>query len=104
MFVQGWRSETAVSDRSRAAEATINPPDHERTTKNGVDLVWGCKIPMRDGIRLNGTIYKPAHMKRPLPAIFTLTPYIADSVHDRAFYFARNGYLFVLVDSRGRKF
>src|SRR6185295_5443832 len=38
----------------------------------------------------------------PLPVIFTLTPYIADSYHDRAMFFARNGYVFALVDVRGR--
>jgi putative CocE/NonD family hydrolase len=68
----------------------------------GVDLIWGVKIPMRDGIRLNATIYKPAKQREPQPVIFTLTPYIADSYHDRALYFAQNDYVFVLVDVRGR--
>ena len=67
-----------------------------------VDLIWGLKIPLRDGVRLNGTVYKPAGQTSPLPVIFTLTPYIADSYHDRAMYFARHGYVFVLVDVRGR--
>jgi putative CocE/NonD family hydrolase len=67
-----------------------------------VDLLWGVKIPMRDGIKLNATVYKPHGMKDPLPVIFTLTPYIADSYHNRAFYFAQNGYVFALVDVRGR--
>jgi putative CocE/NonD family hydrolase len=31
-----------------------------------------------------------------------LTPYISDSYHDRALYFARHGYAFALVDVRGR--
>ncbi|MCG8434579.1 MAG: CocE/NonD family hydrolase [Gammaproteobacteria bacterium] len=68
----------------------------------GVDLLWGEKIPMRDGIKLNATVYKPKDQKEPLPVIFTLTPYISDSYHDRAFYFSQNGYVFVLVDARGR--
>ncbi len=34
--------------------------------------------------------------------IFTLTPYIADSYLERATYFAKNGYVFALVDVRGR--
>ncbi len=67
-----------------------------------IDLIWGFKIPMRDGVRLNGTVYKPAGQVEPLPVIFTLTPYISDSYHERAYYFARHGYVFALVDVRGR--
>jgi predicted acyl esterase len=66
-----------------------------------VELEWGVKIPMRDGVRLNATVYRPAGAD-PLPVIFTLTPYIADSYHDRAWYFSRRGFVFVLVDARGR--
>ena len=36
------------------------------------------------------------------PVIFTLTPYISDSYHARAAYFASHGYAFALVDVRGR--
>jgi len=67
-----------------------------------IDFMWGVKIPMRDGVRLNATVYKPKDMKEPLPVIFTLTPYIADTYHERAYYFAQNGYVFALVDVRGR--
>ncbi|MGE0554050.1 MAG: CocE/NonD family hydrolase [Gemmatimonadales bacterium] len=67
-----------------------------------VDLVWGARIPLRDGVTLNATIYLPAESREPRPVIFTLTPYIADSYHDRAMYFARHGYVFALVDVRGR--
>jgi putative CocE/NonD family hydrolase len=67
-----------------------------------VDLTWAVKIPMRDGIKLNATVYKPKGSKDALPVIFTMTPYISDNYHDRAMYFARNGYVFALVDVRGR--
>jgi hypothetical protein len=67
-----------------------------------MDLLWAFKIPMRDGVRLNGTVFKPEGQKEPLPVIFTLTPYIADSYQDRASYFSQHGYVFVLVDARGR--
>ncbi len=67
-----------------------------------VDFSWGIKIPMRDGIWLNATLYRPKDQPEPLPVIFTLTPYIGDSYHPRATYFARNGYVFALVDCRGR--
>ena len=67
-----------------------------------VDLIWGVKIPMRDGVKLNATVYKPKDETAPLPVIFTLTPYVGDSYHARADYFAKNGYVFALVDTRGR--
>jgi putative CocE/NonD family hydrolase len=67
-----------------------------------VDLLFGVKIPMRDGVELNATVYKPGGQAEPLPVVFTLTPYTADSYHERAFYFARHGYVFALVDVRGR--
>ncbi|MEP7016206.1 MAG: CocE/NonD family hydrolase [Verrucomicrobiota bacterium] len=69
------------------------------------DLRWGVKIPLRDKVELNATIYSP---KSPdgstakTPVIFTLTPYISDSYHARAAYFASHGYTFALVDVRGR--
>ncbi len=56
---------------------------------------------MRDGIHLNATVYKPISGD-PTHAIFTLTPYISDSYHERAFYFAQHGYAFALVDCRVR--
>ncbi len=67
-----------------------------------VDLLWGVKIPLRDGVQLNATVFKPKDQKDPLPVIFTLTPYIADSYTDRAMYFAQHGYVYALVDVRGR--
>ena len=70
-------------------------------TADDIDFSWGVKIPMRDGIRLNATLYKPKD-STPTPVIFTLTPYIADSYHPRAYYFAQHGYACVLVDCRGR--
>ena len=67
-----------------------------------VDIVWGVKIPMRDGVQLNATVYKPSEMNAPLPVIFTFTPYISDTYHERAWYFSHHGYVFALVDVRGR--
>jgi putative CocE/NonD family hydrolase len=57
---------------------------------------------MRDGVQLNATIYKPNGMPAPLPVVFTLTPYISDTYNDRGMYFASHGYIFALVDVRGR--
>lgn len=67
-----------------------------------VDMVWGVRIPLRDGVHLNATLYQPHKQKEPLPVIFTLTPYIGDSYTDRAMYFASHGYVYALVDVRGR--
>jgi uncharacterized protein len=80
------------------AQQSERKPDN--TTQ--VDLMWAVKIPMRDGVRLNATVYRPHQQKDPLPVIFELTPYISDSYHGRAYYFAHHGYVFALVDVRGR--
>ena len=69
------------------------------------DLRWGAKIPMRDKIELNATLYLPKTIggqPSKTPVIFTLTPYISDTYHARAAYFAAHGYAFALVDVRGR--
>jgi len=82
------------------SEASPTPPP-----STDYDIRWGVKIPMRDKIELNATLYLP---KTPdgsepkTPVIFTLTPYISDSYHLRAAYFASHGYVFALVDVRGR--
>ena len=73
-----------------------------KTGAEDVEMAWGVKIPMRDGVKLNATVYRPHGQKDPLPVIFTLTPYIGDSYTDRAMYFARHGYVYALVDVRGR--
>jgi putative CocE/NonD family hydrolase len=67
-----------------------------------VEWQWGVKIPLRDGVRLNATLYRPARQKEPRPCLFTLTPYIGQSYHDRGMYFAAHGYPFLTVDVRGR--
>jgi putative CocE/NonD family hydrolase len=85
-----------------APETAVKVEPVKESQAKDIDLIWGLKIPMRDGVRLNGTVYKPHAQKAPLPVIFTLTPYISDSYHKRAVYFAQNGYVFVLVDVRGR--
>jgi hypothetical protein len=69
------------------------------------DLRWAVKIPMRDKVELNATLYLPKTPDGSLPktpVIFTLTPYISDSYHARGAYFASHGYAFALVDVRGR--
>ncbi len=69
------------------------------------ELRLGVKIPMRDKVELNATIYLPKDASGATsrsPVVFTLTPYISDSYNARAAYFASHGYAFALVDVRGR--
>ncbi|HET6545149.1 MAG TPA: CocE/NonD family hydrolase [Rhodanobacteraceae bacterium] len=67
-----------------------------------VQFQWGVDIPLRDGVKLDATLYRPLDQKAPLPCIFTLTPYVSSNYHDRGMYFAAHGYVFLTVDVRGR--
>lgn len=89
-----------MSDGWLAAEPGPEPDEGAKRLQDIV-FIWGAKIPMRDGVQLNATVYRPKG-DEPVPAIFTLTPYIADSYHARAIFFAQEGYAFALVDCRGR--
>lgn len=80
-----------------AAENTPTLPDAAR-----IDLHWGVEIPMRDGTVLSANVYTPKDQKAPSPCIFILTPYTAQSFHDRGVFFAAHGFPFVAVDARGR--
>ena len=75
---------------------TDGPSEKEKKDQI-IDFSWGIRIPLRDGVSLSATLYKPKD-DEPTPAIFTLTPYLADSYHDRAYYFSQRGYAFLLVD------
>lgn len=90
------RNQPGLCLKGAESEAPAN-----NETQKDIDFEWGVKIPMRDGVLLNATLYRPKG-DQPVPVIFTLTPYIGDSYHPRAYYFARHGYAFALVDCRGR--
>lgn len=91
---------TSPTPPSSAVKPTPSP------TPTEYDLRWAVKIPMRDKIELNATLYLPkspaSSASTRTPVIFTLTPYISDTYHARAAYFASHGYAFALVDVRGR--
>ena len=70
--------------------------------KHQVRMQWGVKIPMRDGVRLNATLYLPRDQKEPRPAIFTFTPYIAEGYHEEGYDLAAHGYPYLAIDVRGR--
>jgi uncharacterized protein len=75
-------------------EETIDP--------RKVEVRWGVMIPLRDGVHLCATVYLPSVRAQPAPAIFTLTPYIAQTWHDYGMYFAAHGSPFLTIDVRGR--
>src|SRR5437762_10821064 len=79
---------------------TIGAQQKTATEEPDVDLQWAVKIPMRDGVKLNATVFTAHRQKEPLPVIFTFTSYIGDSYTDRAVYFAKHGYVYALVDVR----
>ena len=75
---------------------------YQGADKNVIDISIGVKIRMRDGSFLNATIYKPHFCPEPLPVIFTLTPYISDTYHERGTYFGKHDYIYANIDVRGR--
>lgn len=82
----------AAATVGSATAPTVSPPFRYQ---------YGLKIPMRDGVVLGANLYLPVDPK-PVPAVFVKTPYIADSYHAWAVYFASHGYAVALVDARGR--
>ncbi len=86
---------------SSGSDMKTDKTDSQTNAPNQVDFTWGVKIPLRDGVKLNATLYKPKSGS-PTPTIFTFTPYVADNSHGRGIYFAENGYTFAAVDVRGR--
>jgi putative CocE/NonD family hydrolase len=67
-----------------------------------VHMQWGVRIPLRDGFHLNATLYTPKSRSAPAPYVLTMSPYIADTYHERGMYFASHGMPFAAVDVRGR--
>ncbi len=64
-------------------------------------------IPMRDGIKLHTIILKPADITAPLPFLIQRTPYGVDETNRESFFrgrpeLARDGYIYVAQDIRGR--
>jgi uncharacterized protein len=59
-------------------------------------------IPLRDGVVLGAVLYRNKAVTGPAPCVVTMTPYTADTYHDRGVYFATQGLPFLIVDVRGR--
>jgi len=87
----------------RAQQSTAEAKTHTAASGNKTSsfIITDAMIPLNDAIRLHARIWKPQNTE-PAPAIFTLTPYTADDVHQQGSYFAKHGYTYVSVDTRGR--
>ena len=64
-------------------------------------------IPMRDGVKLHTVILKPSDISAPLPFLIQRTPYGVDGTSRGSFFgsrpeLARDGYIYVAQDIRGR--
>jgi uncharacterized protein len=75
--------------------------DAEETTSS-YQVQMQVKVPLRDGVHLNATLYRPDSLQDPLPVIFLFTPYPEDTSHSSGAYFAAHGYIYAVVDVRGR--
>jgi uncharacterized protein len=64
--------------------------------------IRAAQVPMRDGAQLSATLYLPEPRSAPTPCVLSLTPYVADTSHERGIYLATHGLGFVVVDVRGR--
>jgi uncharacterized protein len=69
--------------------------------EESVRIIFGINIRMRDGVRLNATLYEPVTLGA-TPCIVALTPYTADTCHTRAISFCTEKLRFLVVDVRGR--
>ncbi len=83
------------------APATAQPP------ASGLFEARNVLIPMRDGVRLNTTIYLPRERSGTLPILLTRTPYniaAAEQSYLRGSYqeLVKEGYIFVFQDIRGK--
>ncbi len=90
-------SENLTTPRDRSNEAVAKRTD---PTKPVAEI----GIPMRDGIELAADVYFPPESALPAPVIVTMSPYDKGrgSQVDEARFYQENGYIFVVVDCRGR--
>jgi len=105
MALAGLLSTPATPAESRAAQAD-SPADFNRSHYTKQD----CRIPMRDGVKLFTSVYAPKDGGRVYPILlertpYSVAPYGADKYPGRlgpAESFAREGFIFVYQDVRGR--
>lgn len=85
---------SGMAEQAEQATASAKPGE--------IQMQFGVQIPLRDGVKLGATIYKPLHMDKPLPVVLYLSPYPGDPEHPSGTYYARRGYIYAHVDVRGR--
>ena len=100
VLVAGLLAFVSTSDiraENHGWKAHLSQPDHE--VKIRIDV----RVPMRDGVELSADVYLPAKEGK-WPVILERTPYDnSNSFYvNRALYFARRGYAYVVQDCRGR--
>ncbi len=61
------------------------------------------QIPMRDGVKLNAILYRDLARTSRVPALVSLSPYPTGNEATRGNVFATNGYVWLYVDTRGRR-
>src|SRR5579862_4947408 len=66
----------------------------------GIKLETNVLVPMRDGVRLAADVYRPDREGK-FPVLLSRTPYNKDGQRTLAAFFAQNGYVAVVMDSRG---
>ncbi len=99
----------------RAATVVLsnNPSDVYKRTGGPVHHVFhdyqrnDVMIPMRDGVKLHAVILEPADINTPIPILMQRTPYGVDGATRGSFSaqrpeLARDGYIYVAEDIRGR--
>jgi putative CocE/NonD family hydrolase len=80
----------------------VSTSNQDNQDKIGYEYTFDQKIPMRDGVLLSAVMWKPTTGEGPFPAIFVYTPYLAEAGQKDGKFFARNGYVCIYVDVRGR--
>ncbi len=93
----------AIAAPTAAAQERPNPVAQYFATQ--VDREDMVRIPMRDGVRLNASLYFPKNRPRQnLPTILTFYPYLFNAAIAENQAFLENGYALAYVNVRGRYF
>ena len=102
-----------ASGRPASVVWTDEPENHYQRTGPPVHHVFHdyqrseVMIPMRDGVKLYAVILKPGDLAGPLPFLIQRTPYGVGGTNRGSFFWgrselAREGYIYVCEDIRGR--
>ncbi len=86
-----------VTDHQQTIQRVLKNLSPENVTMQTV------KIPMRDGIKLGGFLFRNTSTTQKVPAIISQSPYPGGDETSHGNIFAVNGYAFLYVDCRGRR-